>query len=47
MGELVETTMSRHSVSPLEQMDDVVEADREARDMVRELTAARHPAGGT
>jgi len=47
MGEVVETTMSRHSVSPIEQVDDVVKADREARDMVREVMAAQHPASGT
>ena len=47
MGEVVETAMSRHSVSPIEQVADVMEADREARDVVRELTVAQHPASGT
>ena len=47
MGEVVETAMSRHSVSPIEQVADVMEADREARDMVREMTAAQHPGSAT
>ncbi|GMR12780.1 MAG: 1-deoxy-D-xylulose-5-phosphate reductoisomerase [Gemmatimonadota bacterium] len=47
MGEVVDTAMSRHSVSPIAQVDDVLEADREARDVVRDMTGARRPAGGT
>lgn len=47
IGEVVETAMSRHSVSPIEQVDDVVEADRGARAVVRELVAAQRPASGT
>ena len=46
MGEVVETAMSRHSVSPIEKVADVVEADREARVVVRELTVAQHPGSG-
>ncbi len=46
MGEVVEATMSRHSVGPIEQVGDVVEADREARDSVRELAEGQPSNGG-
>lgn len=47
MGEVVETAMSRHSISAIQEMADVLEADREARDVVRKVTAAEYPTSPT
>lgn len=47
MGEVVETAMSRHSISAIHEVADVLEADREARDVVRKVTAAEHPTSPT
>ena len=46
MGEMVDAAMSRHSVSPIEHVSDVVEADRDARETVRELAGAHRSTMG-
>ncbi len=46
MGEVVEAAMAGHSVSPIERVEDVLGADREAREAVRDMVGARRSATG-